>query len=127
MKSRYTFYLARSYADSGQLRKAMEWYKKRLDYDFWVEEKFWCAYQVAGLKMHFKYKLDEVMAGFMQAHELAPWRAEPLYAAAAILPGKRSESCCLICTQNRPHPCKCHLPGPCLSQRKYIPLRHLTS
>ena len=84
MKSRYTFYLARSYADSGQLRKAMEWYKKRMDQDFWVEEKFWCAYQVAGLKLHFKYKIEEVLHGFMEAYELAPWRAEPLYAAAAI-------------------------------------------
>ena len=37
---RYFFYLAQSYADSGDIDKAIEWYKKRIEAGGWNEEVF---------------------------------------------------------------------------------------
>jgi glycosyltransferase involved in cell wall biosynthesis len=43
---RYTFYLANSYRDAGQLELAIESYKKRIELGGWIEEVWYSAYMV---------------------------------------------------------------------------------
>jgi hypothetical protein len=38
MISRYTFYLARSYRDVGDLARSLQYYLKRADLEYWEEE-----------------------------------------------------------------------------------------
>lgn len=46
---RYTFYCAQSFKDSNDLNKAIFYYKKVLDYDTWIQEKYNAALNVGNL------------------------------------------------------------------------------
>ena len=47
LRSRYTFYLARSYRDAGDKEKALESYLKRAKFGYWDEEVFDSLYGAA--------------------------------------------------------------------------------
>jgi len=51
LKIRYSFYCAQSYRDSNQKEKAIEWYKKRVDYGDWNQEVYFSLHQIGKLYM----------------------------------------------------------------------------
>lgn len=80
LRSRYTFYLAQSYRDSGNLEKAIENYKLRASQGFWREEEFVSLYNIAKLKNESpNFKKEEVIQDFFKSYEHSPHRSEPLY------------------------------------------------
>jgi hypothetical protein len=78
---RYMFYLAQSYRDAGNLPKAIEWYRKRVEFGGWAEEQ-WQAQQCiaecyAGLKNEAEFVHNALLA-----YNMRPTRAEPLWSVA---------------------------------------------
>lgn len=72
------FYLANSYRDVGNLDKAIEHYKKRVECGGWHEEVFCACCELGRAYMH---KGDETSAlvWWMEAYNQHPGRAESLY------------------------------------------------
>lgn len=81
--SRYTFYLAQSYRDSGQVSKAIDYYLKRAELPYWIEERYVALYQAASL-MEKQEDSDPVLIEktYRRALELIPHRAEAYHALA---------------------------------------------
>jgi glycosyltransferase involved in cell wall biosynthesis len=75
---RYMFYLAQSYRDGGELDKAMEMYKKRVDAGGWAEEQWNAQVNYAHC---FKEKGDEpqFVINMLKAYNMRPSRAEAMY------------------------------------------------
>jgi glycosyltransferase involved in cell wall biosynthesis len=82
--SRYTFYLAQSYRDSGDHAPALQAYLRRSEQGFWQEEVFVSLLNAARLKERLGYEAAEVVQAFMAAHESLPTRLEGLHGAARI-------------------------------------------
>ncbi len=80
--TRYTFYLAQSYRDAGESEKALEYYEKRVEMGGWDQEVFYALYQIASLKEHLEYPVNEVAAAYLKAYSFRPTRWEPLYRLA---------------------------------------------
>lgn len=80
--NRYHFYLAQSYRDSQQWEKALDAYLKRADLGGWNEEVFYSLFQAGRIKEILNKPVDEVIRTYFQAYQVAPWRAETLWAAA---------------------------------------------
>lgn len=49
LQIRYSFYCAQSYKDCGEAEKAIEWYKKRIDYGGWWQELYYSHYMIGEL------------------------------------------------------------------------------
>lgn len=77
--SRYTFYLAQSYRDSGNYIEAIKNYRKRTTQGFWDEEIFESYYAMAECYKSLNEKPQIVMTTYLQAFEACPTRAESLY------------------------------------------------
>lgn len=77
--SRYTFYLAQSYRDLGELDQAVEWYARRVLQGGWREEVWVSLYQVARLKERLGRPWPEVQDAYLMAYAYHPGRAEALY------------------------------------------------
>ena len=76
---RCTFYLANSYRDSGNIEKAIEYYKKRIELGGWVEEQWYSAYMIANSYFqHFK-EPEKAIYYWLLAYNLFPNRIENLY------------------------------------------------
>lgn len=75
---RYFYYLAQSYRDAGDLENAKIWYKKRVEFGGWAEERWSAQVNYAHC---LKDQNDE--AGFIRemlvAYNMRPGRAEALY------------------------------------------------
>jgi glycosyltransferase involved in cell wall biosynthesis len=82
--NRYHFYLAQSYRDSQQWEKSLEAYLKRASLGGWNEEVFYSYYQAARIMEILKKEFDEIIRMYFQAYQVAPWRAESLWAAARL-------------------------------------------
>ena len=80
--TRYAFYLAQSYRDSGEHAKALSAYRKRIGMGGWSSEIFWSFLQVALLKEALEYPEEEVVTAYKTAYLYQPLRAEPLYRLA---------------------------------------------
>jgi tetratricopeptide (TPR) repeat protein len=76
--SRYIYYLANSYKDIGQHEKAIEHYKKNIEMNGWVEERWHSYYQIGNMYMSSK-KEDQAIHYWLQAYELLPDRLENIY------------------------------------------------
>lgn len=89
--SRYTFYLAQSYRDSGQSIKAIEYYLKRADQAYWIEERYVALYQAASL-MEKQENSDPVLIEntYRRALELIPHRAEVYHALSRFMRLKKN-------------------------------------
>lgn len=74
---RYLFYLAQSYKDSGQIDKAIETYKKRIDAGGWFEEIWYAMYTLMKLYAEKKDWPQMEMWG-MKAYEYRKERSENL-------------------------------------------------
>ena len=84
LRSRYTFYLARSYRDAGEKEKALENYLKRAELGYWPEEVFMSLYGAAQLQQAMGRPFDEVIATYLRASDAVPSRAEALHAASRL-------------------------------------------
>jgi len=75
---RYLFYLANSYKDSGQMEKAIETYKKRIEVGGWIEE-IWYSYYCIGKCWKHLGDMDRAIAAWMHGFQEYPNRIENLY------------------------------------------------
>lgn len=75
---RYTFYLANSYRDSGQIEKAAETYKKRIQLGGWVEE-VWHSYLSLGRCYKSLDNMKEAIFYWLEGYNYFPKRIENLY------------------------------------------------
>ena len=80
--SRYTFYLAQSYRDSGEKQKSLEKYLERAELGFWQEEVFVSLLQAARLKEQLGHSEQEVFDAYTRASNAAPARIEALHGAS---------------------------------------------
>jgi hypothetical protein len=83
--SRYTFYLAQSYRDSGdktQLPAALAAYLRRAELGYWAEEIFVSLLEAGKIMAELGRPFDEVIATLRRASAAAPTRAEALHWAA---------------------------------------------
>jgi len=83
MRARYTFYLAQSWKDGGDIVKALDAYLDRARMNGWQEEVFVSFYRAAQLKALLNYPTYDVIGTFMQAYEVCSHRAESLHGAAS--------------------------------------------
>jgi tetratricopeptide (TPR) repeat protein len=79
MVSRYTFYLAQSYRDCGNLVKAIESYKKRTTLGFFEQEIFESLYNITKAKAKLNYPIEEVVDAGLKAYSFKPERIEPMH------------------------------------------------
>lgn len=79
--TRYQFYLAQSYRDSGQHEKAVEAYAKRVQMGDWAEEVYYSLYMIAKIKEKIGAPEDEVAQLYLRAWEYRPERLEALFHA----------------------------------------------
>ena len=84
LRSRYTFYLGRSYHDAGENDKALPYFLKRAELGYWIEEVFMSLYGAAHVQKALGRPFDEVIATFLRAADAAPHRAEALHAASQL-------------------------------------------
>ena len=84
LRSRYTFYLARSYRDAGEKEKALDNYLKRATLGYWTEEIFDSLYNAAELLKTMGRPFDEVIAMYLRASDAVTSRAEALHAASRL-------------------------------------------
>ena len=79
--ARYTFYLAQSHQNSGELERALTGYLKRAELGFWEEEVFLCHYYGAQLKEQLNHPDTEIIGTYLKAYEACPRRVEALHGA----------------------------------------------
>ena len=81
--ARYYFYLANSYRDIGDYKKAIEIYQKRISLGGWSEEQYCSIYQTAKC-FEVLGNINEAKIYYLKAWEFRPTRAEPLYYLAVL-------------------------------------------
>jgi hypothetical protein len=79
--ARYMYYLAQSYKEAGQPKKAIEWYQKRIDAGGWDEE-VWSAQHMLAHCYKDMGKDAKFVFHMLKAYNMRPQRAEPLYDVA---------------------------------------------
>ena len=84
LRSRYTFYLARSYDIAGEKEKALENFLKRAELGYWTDEIFMSLYSAGQLQQELGQPVEEVIATFLRASDAASSRAEALHAASQL-------------------------------------------
>lgn len=82
MISRYTFYLARSYRDVGDLGKSLQFYLKRADLGYWEEEVYLSLLNAALIMETLSRPGEEVLTVYDRAIFVCPARAEARHAAS---------------------------------------------
>ena len=84
LSSRYAFYCAQSYKDAGMQDEAIEWYKKCLDMNNWLQEKYYSALMVGSMLLQ-KGNVDEALKYFYKTVESDNERMEGVVSAMEIL------------------------------------------
>ena len=85
--TRYQFYCAQSYRDCNNWERSLYWYSIRVTSGGWYQERFISQYQIALLKEQLGRPWPEILEDYLQAFELDPLRAEPLYKIGAHYQG----------------------------------------
>lgn len=80
--ARTCFYLAQSYHHAGHHQRAHETYRHRAAMNGWIEETFIARLRAGLLAEQLGEVPGMVLDALLQAHELCPARAEPLYELA---------------------------------------------
>jgi glycosyltransferase involved in cell wall biosynthesis len=76
--TRYMFYLAQAYRDTGAWALAKEWYERRAVLGGW-EEETWCAkYEAARMRHRLGEPWPCVLEAYLSAFQFRPTRLEPL-------------------------------------------------
>jgi GR25 family glycosyltransferase involved in LPS biosynthesis/glycosyltransferase involved in cell wall biosynthesis len=86
LASRYAFYCAQSYKDSGNMytTDAIEWYKKVLTLDNWVQEKYYACLKIGELCNSLN-KTDEALVYWISSSEYDNERIEGIVNAMECL------------------------------------------
>ncbi|HKS08903.1 MAG TPA: glycosyltransferase [Pyrinomonadaceae bacterium] len=87
--TRYVFYLAQSYRDSGDNELALRHYKRRIEMGGWRDEVWYSLYQVAQIRERMEHPWPEVLDSYLAAWQYQPDRAGPLYRIAMHYQAKR--------------------------------------
>jgi tetratricopeptide (TPR) repeat protein len=77
-------YLARDNYQSGDNKKAVEYFVKRAELSYWADENFVILYRAAQLQEAMGQPFDEVLAAYLRAADASSSRAEALYAASRL-------------------------------------------
>jgi glycosyltransferase involved in cell wall biosynthesis len=77
LRCRYCFFLAQSYQAIGERNVAIAYYKERLRCAGWIEEEYYCAYQI-GQMLDEKGNI-ECLDWYIKAHKMCPHRAEAMF------------------------------------------------
>jgi tetratricopeptide (TPR) repeat protein len=75
---RYAFYLANSYRDMGNIEKAIEYYKLRIELGGWYEE-IWHSYYSIGNCYQRMGEMEKAVYNWLEAYNFYPNRIENLY------------------------------------------------
>jgi tetratricopeptide (TPR) repeat protein len=75
---RYTFYLANSYADTGENEKAIEYYQKRIAIGGWIEEIWYSHFNMANCYERMG-NMSQAIYHWLEAFNKFPERIENLY------------------------------------------------
>lgn len=84
LSCRYAFYCAQSYKDSGYIDESIEWYKKCLDLNMWVQEKYVSAFAIANMYMS-KNDMTNALKYWYKTIEYDPERIEGIINAINYL------------------------------------------
>jgi tetratricopeptide (TPR) repeat protein len=87
--ARHQFYLAQSYRDAGQPKKALEAYRKRAAMGGWAEEVYISLLRAAQLLEGMEAPEPQVVHAYLMALEARPGRAETHGRLAAYLRGRK--------------------------------------
>jgi glycosyltransferase involved in cell wall biosynthesis len=79
---RTSFYLARTYDDMEDHRRAVEWYERRLGFEGWEPETFYARWR-HGANLLAVSEVDRACGGLWSTWQSRPTRAEPLHTLAA--------------------------------------------
>jgi glycosyltransferase involved in cell wall biosynthesis len=88
--ARYVFYLAQSYRDSHETAKAIAMYERRATMGGFEEEVYFSKFEAARLGEESNAPWPLVCAGYLDAYQTRPVRAEPLVALARSYRGKHA-------------------------------------
>jgi tetratricopeptide (TPR) repeat protein len=80
--TRSQFYLAQSYLHAGELQKALDAYRRRLEMEGYEEERFIAQLEIGRISIQLGKTERVVLQELLNAYELRPLRAEPLHALA---------------------------------------------
>lgn len=75
---RYTFYLANSYRDAGQIQNAIDTYKKRIEIGGWIEEVWFSHYSIGNCYMRLGEE-EKAICAWMAGYNAYPNRIENLF------------------------------------------------
>ena len=75
LSCRYAFYCAQSYKDSGYMDEAIEWYKKCLELNMWLQEKYVSAFAIGNMYMA-KNDMKNALKYWYKTIEYDPERIE---------------------------------------------------
>lgn len=81
---RTVFYLAQSYRDSLQRKKALYYYEMRAQMGGWPEEVWYSKYQIGRLREMLAFSTEEVLQAYLDAYVTRPGRSESMVAAASV-------------------------------------------
>jgi tetratricopeptide (TPR) repeat protein len=87
--ARYAFYLAQSWRDAGDAKKALAAYRRRIAMGGWDQEIWYSLYQVGRLAEVLDASPAEVRDAYLAAFQFRPSRAEPLYELARYYRGRQ--------------------------------------
>jgi glycosyltransferase involved in cell wall biosynthesis len=81
IRARYTFYLAQSWMNAGEKKRALLAFLRRAELGFWNEEVCLSLWYAAQIKDALGYPDTDVIGTYLKAYEVNPQRAEPLHGA----------------------------------------------
>lgn len=82
---RYVFYMAQSYFDHGDHKKAIEVYDRRIKMGGWFEEVYYSMKRIGDAKVKLNYSNEEIEDSYMRTFKSFNHRSEPLYYLAKHL------------------------------------------
>lgn len=82
LDTRATFYLAQTYRCLGMIPEAIATYRRRVELGGWQEEVYCSLMAIADMSSTVGIQWPEVQQLYLEAHAMAPHRAEPLCAIA---------------------------------------------
>jgi hypothetical protein len=84
LRTRYIFYLAKSYEDCDEKEEALERFIERSRLGFWDQEVYWSLYSAAELEAALGRPVDQALATYARATTACPERAEALHGASRL-------------------------------------------
>ncbi len=81
---RTVFYLAQSYRDCLERKKALYYYTMRSEMGGWGEEVWYSKYQIGRMREMLAFSTDDILSAYLDAFRHRPGRSEPMVAAASM-------------------------------------------